>query len=174
MYVNRVCKSARRRILIGTRSKWALVEYSQFPILPQRIRDKKKVWRTFLNYYLASGGVVIDDPSESKGSFLSGLVSGAPGFDCIDYCLFRQAVPWVLEDLAPIDIWLIGIWAHVNASFRKALGQYFSSFRSSFKKIEEGWGIQVIDSVFNLDTIATQVKNASFGRRVEFLQILSR
>lgn len=54
-------------------------------------------------------------------------------FRCLHECLFRQTEPWTVEDLSPIDRWLIGILAHANAEFRQALQRYLDSYRAIFR-----------------------------------------
>ena len=104
---------------------------------------------------------------------LSKLILGTPGFRCIEDCLFRQTTPWVLEDLAPVDKWFIGIWSHVNVGFRKALERYFASFGSQSKKFREDWSNH-LPLKFSVENVVTQVKNAPRNLRAKFLRGLSR
>lgn len=91
-------------------------------------------------------------------------------FRCLHECLFRQTEPWTVEDLSPIDRWLIGILAHANAEFRRALKRYLDSYRTIFASPTVRKGL----NAFEIGSIVSEVHQASTRDRIEFLKIISK
>ena len=141
--------------------------------------------------FIASGGLVTVKPLASDGTFVAkysagsltfGLDSGQTllseavyalaSFDCIRDCLAGQLEPWIVDDLMPLDTWLIGILAHTDPSFRKYLETYMNSFRSTFayKRFSSD---SLFQSVFGIANIVARVEQAPRQERVEFLKVIS-
>ena len=91
-------------------------------------------------------------------------------FRWLHECLFRQTEPWTVEDLTPIDRWLIGILAHANTEFRQALQRYLDSYRTVFGRPTICNGL----SAFKVDSIVSEAQQASTRDRIEFLKIISK
>jgi len=92
-------------------------------------------------------------------------------FDCFHDYLFRQPEPWTTDELLPIDRWLIGLLAHTDERFHRALQCYLRSYRSPF--CSPGTPSQ-LDTVFNVDVIVAEVQGAPTKDRIELLKILSK
>lgn len=91
-------------------------------------------------------------------------------FRCLQECLFRQTEPWTVEELSPIDRWLIGILAHANTIFRQALQRYLDSYRAVFRSSIVRSGL----SAFEISSIVSEVQSASSRDRIELLKIVSK
>lgn len=76
----------------------------------------------------------------------------------------------MVEDLSPIDRWLIGILAHAKTEFRQALQRYLDSYRTVFGRRTIGDAL----SAFEVDSIVSEVEQASTRDRIEFLKIISK
>ena len=117
-----------------------------------------------LESFLTYGGNILWRHS-SWGSILSLIMRHGASFKCLPEYLLRQPEPWTVNDLLPMDRWLVGILEHTNERFRKALQYHFSKYRSNYT------AAQVCS---NIDTIVSEVQAASTRDRVEFLKIVSK
>ena len=162
--------ASNRLDLIGNRYQQDFFRLSQYKWIGTR--DLKSSLRKFNDLFLASGAVVFGDSEQT--STLSKFVSGPLGFECMSDCLLGQVESWVLEDLASIDVWLIGIWSYANHAFRKQLEQHLESYKSPFKVSRERWRNRVFYSLLCVKNIVIQVQQAPRNLRVQFLHILSR
>ena len=71
-----------------------------------------------INTFVDHGGALISDDDEpGNRTSISALAGEANGFNCIRENFFRQHDPWVVEDLYPVDRWIIGILAYTNEVF---------------------------------------------------------
>jgi hypothetical protein len=103
-------------------------------------------------------------------SIISTIVKTTLGFEGIYDCLFRQSQLWTVEDCATSDIWYIGILAHTDNAFRKALRDYLYCYRSPFNVSETMRSDQILGSTFNVTAIVDQVQNALSSERIGFLK----
>lgn len=139
--------------------------------------------RSYLTTFVAHGGQFLKKcdktfPDVPYGSscfetVLSVLVEGDLGFDCIEDCLLRQVEPGIIEDLASIDAWYIGVLAHTNGAFRRVMRKHIDSYRSPFYTIGRSASYDSFESVFGIKSIVAQVKSAPTAARVKFLQTIS-
>ena len=122
-----------------------------------------------LNSFLTQGGSLFWHHS-NWGSILSLIMRHGASFRFLQECLFRQTEPWTVEELSPIDRWLIGILAHANTVFRQALQRYLDSYRTIFQSptFRNGLG------AFGISSIVSEVQCASTRDRVELLKIISK
>lgn len=144
-------------------------------------------YRSYLTTFVAHGGQFLrsrdktfpDGPYGSLSYFsnyetpLSVLVEGDLGFDCIEDCLLRQVEPGIIEDLASIDAWYIGVLAHTNGVFRRVMRKHIDSYRSPFYTRGRFTSYNSFESVFGIKTIIAQVKSAPEAARIRFLQTIS-
>jgi hypothetical protein len=87
-----------------------------------------------------------------------------------EVCHFRQSQPWPLEDCATSDIWYIGILAHADNAFRKALRDYLYCYRSPFNVTETVRSDHILGSTFNVTATVDQVQNALSSKGIDFLK----
>lgn len=92
-------------------------------------------------------------------------------FGCLVQYLFRQSELWTVDDLSPLDRWLIGILADTHPQFGVALQNYFDSFSSIFGYPKKR---RPTVSEFDLNNIVEDVRYASTKDRVEFFKIVSK
>lgn len=107
---------------------------------------------------------------EVHESILSVLIEQVSGFQVVYDCLFHQSQAWTTEDLKMRSMWYIGILAHTDNTFRAALRDYFSSFKSSFNTSSTAISDEVLWSVFDIRTIEELVKAAPVRERSIFLR----
>ena len=105
----------------------------------------------------------------SQMSAISTLVETGLGFESIRNCLFHSSQVWTIDELGMRDIWYIGVQCHTNRGFRAALTNYLSGFQSSsFPTSIDNPAL----SVFNMERIVHEVKEADKVDRAEFLMAL--
>ena len=119
----------------------------------RKVDGADKILRAYLNVFLAHGGEVLPRNDMTDLTSLSMFVSSIAGFDCVRDCLLHQLEPWVVEDLAYTDAWLIGVFAHTNEVFRRVLRNYIDSYRSPFYAIGRSASNDRFESVFGIDAI---------------------
>lgn len=105
-------------------------------------------------------------------SVLCALVENVLGFQYMHYFLFHQSQTWTTEDLTMRSIWYIGIMAHTDTSFRKALKDYFSSFKSTFGVSPMAMQGESLMLPFEIGRIVEQVKTAPMKERSLFLRAI--
>ena len=123
-----------------------------------------------LDSFLAYGGNIFWRNS-NWGTILTLIMRHGASFECICEYLFRQPEPWTVNDLLPIDRWLVGILQHTDSKFRKALQRYLASYRTVFFASEV---YPSLGAVFNIEVIVSEVQEASTRDRVEFLKVVSK
>jgi hypothetical protein len=102
-------------------------------------------------------------------SILSTLVERSLGFESIHACLFHPSQIWTTEDLTMRDIWYIGVQSYADKTFRAALTEYFSGFRS--KPLTQSANNLAL-SVFDEERIVDEVKESHIRERTIFLNTL--
>jgi hypothetical protein len=112
----------------------------------------------------------IEHGGTEQRSIISTIVKTTLGFEGIYDCLFRQSQPWIVENCATSDIWYIGILAHTDNAFRKALRDYLYCYRSPFNVSEAMRPDHILGSNFNVTAIVDQVQNALSSERIGFLK----
>ena len=134
--------------------------------------------REFLNYFSTRGGTVVggEEPLWAIGNTnLTKLVSCAEdayGFQYLQDCVLSQSEPWSVEELAPIDIWLIGILAYTDVSFRKRLDTYLNAYHTNDTGTSVSRGMTT-HCYFGIDTVIAQVQNADQKARFNFFVMLA-
>lgn len=99
-------------------------------------------------------------------SAISTLVESGLGFESIHDCLFHPSQIWTTDELAMRDIWYIGVRLHLDKGFRAAFKEYLSGFQSSsFGTSRNNPAL----SVFNMDKIVCEVREAHISERSAFL-----
>jgi ankyrin repeat protein len=139
-------------------------------VLISLAKRSQKQLKDCVDAFIRLGGSIFWQNSTS-GSVLSLIMRHGASFECIRECLFLQPAPWTVDELFPLDRWLIGMLAYTDTSFRKALQTYLDSFRSLFKN--QGVRRKTI-SAFDIDIIVYEVQNASAKDRIQFLKIVSK
>jgi len=120
--------------------------------------------------FIRFGGNIFWQTSSSS-SVLSLIMRHGSPFQCIREYLFIQPSPWHVDELFPIDRWLIGMLAYTDADFNKALSTYLCSFRSIFNN---HGGRPKRTSAFDVDKIVSEVKSAAVKDRIPLLKIVSK
>jgi hypothetical protein len=133
-------------------------------------KRSQKQLRDSLDAFLSHGGNMFWRHG-SQGTIMSLVMRHGATFDCVHDYLFRQPEPWVTGELLPIDRWLIGLLAHTDECFRRALHSYLASYRSPF--YSSGTSSQ-LDTVFGIDTIVAEVQSAPVKDKIGLLKILSK
>lgn len=110
--------------------------------------------------------------TEEQLSLPSTLTYGMMGFEAIPHCLFFRKTSWEVEDLAPIDRWLIAVLAHTDGDFLSSLRQYLASYHSPFTNAAQSIADAIIQSSFGIDMIIDQVKDAPADNRLEFFKLV--
>ena len=137
------------------------------------IQDKY-LWKKLLHSYLINGGVAVSQCISSHGRLLSaGLLRAVVSVEAARDCLFLQSDPWVAEDLAISDTWLISTLAHTNNGFKNLIEGYLDSYRSPYYSTKKYPSDSVFESAFGIRKVVSQVKKASPHFRSEFLDYLS-
>ncbi|KAH0542506.1 hypothetical protein FGG08_003102 [Glutinoglossum americanum] len=126
--------------------------------------------RESLDAFLGHGGNMFWRHG-SQGTIMSLIMRHGATFDCVHDYLFRQPEPWTASELSPIDRWLVGILAHTDERFRRALQHYLNSYRSLFYTSRTS---RSSDAVFDIDSIVAEVQSAPTRDRIELLKILSK
>lgn len=114
----------------------------------------------------------IESDVREQRSILSTIVQSTQGFEGLYDCRFRQSEPWLIEDLTMSDIWYIAVKIYTDSAFRKVLRDYLHCYRSPFNNSKAVTSDHILNSTFNIATIADQVKNASPTERNDFLKTL--
>lgn len=155
---------------------------------PSRINSdlEKYSYGSYIAAYLAHGGqllterhkTITDGPcgslfySANYETILSVLLESGLGLDCVQDCLLRQVEPWIIEDLAQIDAWYIGVLAHINRDFREAIKKHIDSYRSPFDTTRRSASNDSFESVFGVKSIVAQLKRALQTATNKFLHTI--
>ncbi|KAK3171719.1 hypothetical protein OEA41_003803 [Lepraria neglecta] len=112
-----------------------------------------------------------------KMSILPAMIEGAPGmiegglgFGVIRDILLHQSEPWIVEDLSMSSVWYIGILAYADRNFFKILQSYLRDYRSVSKTLNASVTDGILNSVFGIDIIVSQVAGAPSLERIRFLR----
>ena len=104
-------------------------------------------------------------------SFLIEFENGFRSRDLSDY-LFNRSESWTIDDLTPIDFWIIGILAYSDQRFRARLEAYLQCFQSPSAPRTGPSGEQLVRIGFDINLIVAQVMSASTPLRVHFLSMI--
>ncbi|KAL9116614.1 MAG: hypothetical protein Q9187_006861 [Circinaria calcarea] len=86
----------------------------------------------------------------------------------------ESSEPWLVDDLSPLAICLIGTLANADTEFRGRLKQYLASYYSPFRICSAHVTDRLFDCTFNPDSILTHFCNLEPYLRRAFLAILCR
>ena len=120
--------------------------------------------------YLNNGGIAFSQCSNNQ--LAPSLLRSTVSLEAVQDCLILQSDPWLPEDLAINDVWLIGTLARTYDSFKKLVEEYLDSFRSPYYTAKRHLGTSTFESVFGIQKIVSQVKNASPHSRSQFFDLL--
>ena len=109
-----------------------------------------------------------------RTSILPAMVEGVIGFGVIRDILLHQPEPWTVEDLSMSSVWYIGILAYADRVFFKILNSYLRGYRSVFKTSNASVTDEILNSVFGIDVIVSQVVGAPSKERIRFLRTVVR
>ena len=109
---------------------------------------------------------------EIKMSILPALLEGGFGFDIVPGMILHYSQPWVVEDLGSSSVWYIGILAYSDRAFFSTLRSCLCSERSEPKVSNANIAENILHSVFGIDTIVSQVLDASVKERNRFIRTL--
>ena len=130
---------------------------------------------TYLDMFLACEGCLVGHPSKQSSSTMLWVMIDTGGLPCLHRHIFKEEVPWVLEDLTLIDRWLIGTFAYGDESFRRDLIGYLNSFQPQSPSRHSSGRDEELPQPFEMPAIAKQVKCCTDPLlRFLFLQILLR
>ena len=87
--------------------------------------------------------------------------------------LFNQSIPWMVEDLRYLDIWIFGMLAYADEQFRKLLQEYLGRFRSPLYTKSTKPLLDIFQTFFDVGVITVQVQKSSRMDRIAFLRALS-
>ena len=154
---------------------------SHAQILIQLAKSSQQVLNDALDVFCSHSGNVFWSPfkdsnttmvaKDGANSILSLMIRHGAGLETLESFIFRQAEPWVLEDLPTIDRWLIGTLAHASPSFSAALERYFQSYRCIFGSRQ---GDSELLGALHINTIVWEVANCSQKLRIEFFKIITK
>ncbi|MCJ1432871.1 hypothetical protein MMC27_002229 [Xylographa pallens] len=126
-------------------------------------------------FRVRGGSVCVNlDTWTDRDTILSYLVEFEIGFDSatLSEYLFTRSESWTIDDLMPIDFWIIGILAYTDQKFRARLEAYLECFRSPLAPQMGPSGKQSVLTAFDIDVIVAQFMSASTDLRVHFLSII--
>ena len=131
-------------------------------------------FETNLDVFLAHGGRLIPSVDFDDGTLLVSVVQSKIGFGSVEVSryLFGHSESWMIEDLKPIDAWIIGLLAYTDQKFRTRLEAYLSLFRSAFVPQTNILNEEPLPDAFDIDIIVKQVMSASVEDRVSFIQAI--
>ena len=109
---------------------------------------------------------------EIKMSILPALLEGGFGFDVVPDIILHYSQPWVVEDLGSSSVWYIGILAYSERTFFRVLRSCLRSERSVPKISNANVAEDILHSVFGIDTIVSQVLDASVKERSRFIRTI--
>ena len=137
---------------------------SHAKVLISLVKHSQSQFREGLDAFLTNGGNLLWRHS-SWGTVLSLIMRHGASFDCLREHLLRQPEPWLVNELLPMDRWLLGILEQTDGRFRSSLQKHNSKYRSAN---------QVSQVYQDVDMIVTELQAASTRDRVEFLKIVSK
>ena len=133
-----------------------------------------KLLQGHLKSYTQCGGDLF---TESYYILRKVFIEGPGTIDWIPDLLFpssESSKPWVVDDLSPFAICLIGILAHADTKFRDRLKKYLASYHSPFLCYSAHVTDQLFESTFNIDSILTHFRKLELYWRCGFLAILCK
>ena len=109
---------------------------------------------------------------EIKMSILPALLEGGFGFDVVPDIILHYSQPWIVEDLGSSSVWYIGILAYSDRTFFRILRSCLRSERSVPKISNANVAEDILHSVFGIDTVVSQILDASVKERSRFIRTL--